>query len=104
MPIEEPARADFTNSGQPCSPAKSTILLRAAQASRSHSRGRITTYGPTSTVPDGPSSHHRAISRVTPRVANADFNALTAWYERDLTVPLGIPRSSATARVLRSRR
>lgn len=41
------ARAGFTNSGQPCSPAKSTIFLRAAASSRAHSRGRITRYGPT---------------------------------------------------------
>jgi hypothetical protein len=47
MPIDEPARAGFTKSGQPCSPAKSMIFLRAADSSRSHSRGRITTYGPT---------------------------------------------------------
>lgn len=47
MPMDEPARAGFTNSGQPCSPAKSTIFLRAAASSCAHSRGRITRYGPT---------------------------------------------------------
>lgn len=30
MPMDEPARAGFTKSGQPCSAAKSTIFLRAA--------------------------------------------------------------------------
>lgn len=47
MPIEDPARAGLTKTGQPWSAAKSTTALRAAAGSFSHSRGRITTYGPT---------------------------------------------------------
>ncbi len=47
MPTEEPPRAGFTKSGQPCSPANSVMRARAAASSASHSRGRITRYGPT---------------------------------------------------------
>lgn len=45
--MEEPPRAGFTKSGQPCSAANSMTRLRAAGRSVSHSRGRTTSYGPT---------------------------------------------------------
>lgn len=81
MPIDEPARAGFTNSGQPCSPAKSTIFLRAADSSRCHSRGLITTYGPT----------------LRPKEVNTRFMYSLSWPTAEASTPAptyGTPESS----------
>ncbi len=81
MPIEEPPRAGFTKSGQPCSPAKSTIFLRAAEGSFSHSRGRMTSYGPTG----------------SPKERNTRFMYSLSWPTAEASTPeptYGTPESS----------
>ncbi len=81
MPMDEPARAGLTKSGQPWSPARSMIFLRAADSSRSHSRGRITTYGPT----------------LSPKEVNTRFMYSLSWPTAEASTPeptYGTPESS----------